>query len=728
MNTLHASTPTHFLSLVCKSFTKQVVLLNCLVTVLLASCGGGGGGDAGPVVSNLSFPLRSGMQASIQQGSSVDYSVSGTCKGDAHLISSTPSPVTFNSAPALAVSNSTTINLSNCSPTVQTNFSNDFYDSNYNLIGTTDASGNYGAFTIPPSIPTSVKVGDVGKIGTINYTDYSKTFQTGHDDISYAVSADTANTAIVTITNKSYDVSGVLTSTTQERYRIKSGGTMIPLSADIQQANGSTQHFILTALPDTTPPTVISANPYNLSTGVPNYTTVSVAFSEAIDPATLTSTSFTLMTGTTPVAGVVTYSGNTAIFTPSAYLNPNTIYKANITPTIKDLAGNVMSSAYTWQFQTAPPDTTPPTVLYTTPPTYGSYGIALNSTISATFSEPIDPATITPASFTVTDGITSVAGSITYSGTTVTLTPSALLAPSTTYTVTLSPSIKDFAGNAMNTSYSWSFQTAVSALPIATVSPSPYAYAVTANSAVTANFNAPINPTSMTGVSFTLKGGATPVSGSATYSGNTATFTPSTPLAANTVYTATVTADVKDAAGNVVNSNYSWTFQTFADGSSTGPVNPPPAGLWQPAAGTTPATGSYVYLKSDVGDYIGAGNTYTYTKLNATLTVSENAGHLSVAVNGNQVSWFGDFQAMNTIAKIQPGFYPGLLRHPFNNPAYGGLAWYGNGNGCNTLKGWFAVDSVVYDINGALTAIDLRFEQNCEGGITALHGKIHWTP
>jgi hypothetical protein len=56
----------------------------------------------------------------------------------------------------------------------------------------------------------------------------------------------------------------------------------------------------------------------------------------------------------------------------------------------------------------------------------------------------------------------------------------------------------------------------------------------------------------------------------------------------------------------------------------------------------------------------------------------------------------------------------------------GGLSWGFEGRGCNNLNGWFAVDSVTY--NGtALAAIELRFEQHCEGLAPALRGKIHWT-
>jgi len=156
-----------------------------------------------------------------------------------------------------------------------------------------------------------------------------------------------------------------------------------------------------------------------------------------------------------------------------------------------------------------------------------------------------------------------------------------------------------------------------------------------------------------------------------------------------------------------------------------GPVNPPPTGLWQPPIGSTPAVGSYVYLQSDYGDYIGAGQTYTYTQADAQITVSAAGGHLSLGISGDQ-DWHSDFQAMSGISQLQPGYYGNLQRYPFHNPTKGGMDWSGEGRGCNTLTGWFAIDNVTY-INGVLTAIDLRFEQRCESNAVALHGQIHWT-
>jgi hypothetical protein len=714
----------------CRFLARQIKLafVGCLAAIALTSCGGGGGsGGTGPVTSTLAFPLQSGMKASVQQGSSINFSVSGTCSGTANINISTPLPATFGNVAALSVVNAANLNLPNCIPPSLYSTSTDYYDSNYDPLGTIDSSGNYGVYATPPSIPVSVKVGDIGTIGTINYsTDSTQNFSTGHDDISYVIEPDTANTAIVNMIDKSYDFSGSLTSTEQDRSRIKADGTLIPVSVDLQAANGSTTHLVLTALPDTTPPTVLSTNPPNTSTTVPVYSTITATFSEAIDPATVTAASFTLMDGTTPVSGTVTYSSGTATFTPAVFLSPSTVYTAKITTGVKDLAGNALSSNYLWQFKTSAPDTTPPTVISTSPVNSAS-AVAINSAVTATFSEQVDPATITTAEFTLMDGTTPVSGTVTYSGTTATFTPSVSLTTNTVYTATITTGVKDLAGNAMNADYSWTFQTFAPATPtVLSTSPVPYAYAVALDSAITATFSTPMNPVTVTNNSFTLMGGTTPVSGLVTYSGNTATFTPSASLTTNTVYRATITTDVKDLTGTAMSANYSWTFQTFADGSSTGPVNPPPAGLWQPASGSTPAIGNFVYLQSDAGDYIGLGRTYTYTPVTAILSVSASGGLLSVGVNGNEL-WTGNFQTMNTISQLQPGYYPGLKRYPFNNPVLGGLSWYGDGRGCNTLQGWFAVDSVTY-VNGTLTAIDLRFEQNCEGGTTALHGAIHWGP
>jgi len=141
-------------------------------------------------------------------------------------------------------------------------------------------------------------------------------------------------------------------------------------------------------------------------------------------------------------------------------------------------------------------------------------------------------------------------------------------------------------------------------------------------------------------------------------------------------------------------------------------------------ASTVSTAVTSVTLQSDTGDYIGASQTYSYTQANAQITMSATGGHLSVSLNGDQ-HWSGDFQAPDSLNQLQPGIYDNIQRYPFHDPIKGGLSWSGEGRGSNTLTGWFAIDRVTY-INGALTAIDLRFEQHSEGAAPALHGQIHW--
>ena len=161
-------------------------------------------------------------------------------------------------------------------------------------------------------------------------------------------------------------------------------------------------------------------------------------------------------------------------------------------------------------------------------------------------------------------------------------------------------------------------------------------------------------------------------------------------------------------------------------GDATRPPGPAaiPGNLWRPPAGSTPASGTFFYFASDAGDFIGQGQTRLYTPANATITVNSTGNRLTVSVDGAQ-DWVADFQTMNAISRLQPGYYPDLSRFPFHNPAKGGFSLTGEGRGCNTLTGWVAIDRATYSGN-TLTGLDMRFEQHCEGLGPALRGAIRW--
>lgn len=93
--------------------------------------------------------------------------------------------------------------------------------------------------------------------------------------------------------------------------------------------------------------------------------------------------------------------------------------------------------------------------------------------------------------------------------------------------------------------------------------PADSATGIDLNQTINASFNEAMNPSTINATTFTLHQGITPISGTVTYTGITATFTPSTNLVSNTTYTATISTGSKDPAGNALVSDYVWNFTTW---------------------------------------------------------------------------------------------------------------------------------------------------------------------
>lgn len=111
-----------------------------------------------------------------------------------------------------------------------------------------------------------------------------------------------------------------------------------------------------------------------------------------------------------------------------------------------------------------PGDTTPPTVTGTSPAA-GATGVAVSANVAGTFSEAMDPVTVTAGTFTLTAGTMTVAAAVTYNSTdrVATLNPDADLAAGTTYTATIkggTGGVKDVAGNPLAADRTWTFTTA----------------------------------------------------------------------------------------------------------------------------------------------------------------------------------------------------------------------------------------------------------------------------
>jgi len=249
------------------------------------------------------------------------------------------------------------------------------------------------------------------------------------------------------------------------------------------------------------PPTVISVTPA-VSVGVCPSTGVTATFSQAMNPSTINTTTFTLTTGTPPVAvaGVVTYAGSTATFTPSGALALNTPYTATITTGAVDLSGVALASNFVWNFTTATVACIPPVVISVAPPNL-SVGICPNSLLVATFSQAMNPATINTTTFTVTAPGTppvAVAGAVTYnvSNYAATFTPTNPLALNTHYTATITTGAQDLAGDSLASDHVWTFTTSATACNAAVPLGSSCSFGILGGSTVTST---PTAGTAVTG-------------------------------------------------------------------------------------------------------------------------------------------------------------------------------------------------------------------------------------
>lgn len=104
--------------------------------------------------------------------------------------------------------------------------------------------------------------------------------------------------------------------------------------------------------PDDERPQVTSTVPLSDADNVDISVEITADFSVVMDPVTIDSTTFTVTRGSTPVLGVVSYSGKTATFTPEMPLMLDSDYTASISTEAKDLEGNQLTAGVVWSFST----------------------------------------------------------------------------------------------------------------------------------------------------------------------------------------------------------------------------------------------------------------------------------------------------------------------------------------------------------------------------------------
>jgi hypothetical protein len=242
-------------------------------------------------------------------------------------------------------------------------------------------------------------------------------------------------------------------------------------------------------------------------------------------------------------------------------------------------------------------------------PANGATGIPLLSTITATFSEPVQPSTISTSTFQVKDsGGATVPGTVTMEPAgvppkVIVFKPSSQLASSKTYSVTITTGVKDLAGNPLASVAKSFFTTGTQASggtasptedtappKVVNISPRNGAIGVQLSSPITATFSEPLLVT-------TVKPGTiyvealpmhTRIQGNVMLStdGKTVKFQPATQVSAPW-FIVVIMPEIRDLKGNAVNAPVVWAYSTIAAPAGT---TQPPGGPTQPPGATSTDT------------------------------------------------------------------------------------------------------------------------------------------
>lgn len=232
------------------SGTRIFALAGVFAAAMLAGCGGGGDAGAASTVSGMAFPLQAGYKALISNGYSIDFDVAGSCTGTATQVNEKPVAATFEGVAGVSVTSTQSVSLPGCGSAVPGTISasaTDYFDAAYASLGSAIAGDEYGAYQAPASFPVSVKVGDSGSYGTETlYSDSSKAQATGQAVRTWRVEADTASSAIGTLTTQVFHPANQLDYTQQSRYRMAADGMLTIVDVDIRYAGTNTLHLVLT--------------------------------------------------------------------------------------------------------------------------------------------------------------------------------------------------------------------------------------------------------------------------------------------------------------------------------------------------------------------------------------------------------------------------------------------------------------------------------------------------
>jgi hypothetical protein len=211
----------------------------CVAANSLLACGGGGADPGGnsTVVSASTFSVANAHLDNIKATRNLNWTLAGlvngvTTGGSGTYTDSGLSASTFGATTAQLKTIRFNGNLTaqgQSAPYSQTE--NVYYDAAFKQIGSVGAGGTLYMTTSVGTLPTAAKIGDSGTLATVaGYADAARLSLTGSSTVTWALSADTATTAILKLTTTSNNPA--TPATTVETLRITPAGVTTKVSIE----------------------------------------------------------------------------------------------------------------------------------------------------------------------------------------------------------------------------------------------------------------------------------------------------------------------------------------------------------------------------------------------------------------------------------------------------------------------------------------------------------------
>ena len=153
--------------------------------------------------------------------------------------------------------------------------------------------------------------------------------------------------------------------------------------------------------------------------------------------------------------------------------------------------------------------------------------------------------------------------------------------------------------------------------------------------------------------------------------------------------------------------------------SSVSAVTLPPASI------PMPTSGSFLYLNSEPGSWVGNGLEQVITSTDTTILgiLPVGGDTFRADIHSSSHSW-NVFVAAPRGVPLAVGSYTGAVRAVARVGDQPGLDVSGDGRGCNTLTGSFDVREIAYSEFQELAVFDATFVQRCDASTPALYGRI----